>query len=292
MPNSQCAPKMNTNYKKLTVKKPAFLGSCFSIDDLFKIIREWNMLHPTNKIIHKNTHNIKQIWNLIAAKLNTEDCNTEFCWIKKKLKNTKLANNLIHNFRPEMPSTWHHNNTEWLSTEDIDNVLLQYEEVFSEFTYRGAVPIDFDKVLYTNECVSNDVCKINLSKLSHRGKTKIGIVFNLDPHYKNGSHWIAMFIDINKKILGYWDSYAMDPPTEIISLITRLQKQSSKYFKSPLTIMHTNIRHQYKKSECGMYCIHFITQLLEGNSFNKVYKSIISDDEMNKKRQMFFNKSS
>ena len=32
-----------------------------------------------------------------------------------------------------------------------------------------------------------------------RGKTKIGIIFNTDPHDKPGQHWISMFINIKKK---------------------------------------------------------------------------------------------
>ena len=35
-----------------------------------------------------------------------------------------------------------------------------------------------------------------------KGITKIGLIFNLDPHYKEGSHWVAMFID--NRVIGYF----------------------------------------------------------------------------------------
>ena len=36
-----------------------------------------------------------------------------------------------------------------------------------------------------------------------KGKTNIGIIFNLDPHYKQGSHWVAVFIKVRKKEIYY-----------------------------------------------------------------------------------------
>ena len=30
-------------------------------------------------------------------------------------------------------------------------------------------------------------------------KTKLGIVFNTDPHYKSGQHWISLYIDLSRR---------------------------------------------------------------------------------------------
>ena len=53
-------------------------------------------------------------------------------------------------------------------------------------------------------------------------------------------------------------------------------------------LKENKIRHQYKSSECGVYCIHFITQLLKGKTFNQVVNNKIPDDVMNKMRYKFF----
>jgi hypothetical protein len=290
--NNKKSIKRHTKQNK-TLKKAAVKGSCFSVDDLLKIAREWNMLNPRNKILldvehnKSNTLSSKTLWNLVAEKLSSQSCRSEYCWIKKKLS-PHLSRKLLLNFRPEMPSSWHRNNTEWLSTSNIEDVMEQYELEFPNFTFRGAVPIDFDKKLDANSCVSNKVCDMNLRNLKKMNKNKIGIVFNLDEHTKSGSHWIAMFIDLDIMKLGFWDSYGFEPPAEVITLITRMQSQSKKYFKRPLEIVRNKKRHQYKNSECGMYCIYFISQLLEGQKFEQVYNTIITDDFMNQKRKMFF----
>ena len=59
-----------------------------------------------------------------------------------------------------------------------------------------------------------------------------------------------------------------------------------------LEIKINKVRHQYKNSECGMYCIYFITSLLDGKSFKNVVQTIVDDDTMNGKRDEFFNKIS
>ena len=49
-----CAPiiqEPSRKTRKRTLKKAAFDGTCFSSDDLHKIVREWNILHPGDKIV-------------------------------------------------------------------------------------------------------------------------------------------------------------------------------------------------------------------------------------------------
>ena len=186
-----CAPIIQEPTKKIkkrSLKRAAFDGTCFSEDELHKIIREWNILHPNDKILLDTTTSggppsSKILYSAIAAKIATPSCKTEYCWVKKRLPG-RLSKKLIENFRPEMPASWHRNNTEWLSTSNIEDVMNQYQDEFDNFSFRGAVPIDFDKVLAPNQCVSNLVCTMNLRKLKKSGKTKIGIVFNLDEHNK------------------------------------------------------------------------------------------------------------
>ena len=42
-----------------------------------------------------------------------------------------------------------------------------------------------------------------------------------------------------------------------------------------MEIKENKIRHQYKSSECGVYCINFITKLLEGKTFNQIINYIL-----------------
>ena len=58
-------------------------------------------------------------------------------------------------------------------------------------------------------------------ELIKKGKTKIGVVFNLDPHNRGGSHWVSMYTDLMKGGIYFFDSYAMKPKQEIYELMKR-----------------------------------------------------------------------
>ena len=51
---------------------------------------------------------------------------------------------------------------------------------------------------------------------------------------------------------------------------------------------YNNIRFQYEGSECGVYSIHFITELIQGKKFIDVIHNIVDDKTINKKRDYFY----
>ena len=60
------------------------------------------------------------------------------------------------------------------------------------------------------------------------------------------------------------------------------------YLEKKLDVEYNQNRHQYKNSECGVYSLNFIIKLLEGKSFDELTKIKISDDEINKQRDILF----
>jgi hypothetical protein len=295
---NQCAPFIqpidldpNTLTKKnLNLIKSATNHTCFTIDSLRKIADKWSTTYPKNPIKYTSRTTGKQLWDKINKKMN-QQCKSEICWLKQTfIKDTPLANELFDNFKPIMPKKWSQNKYEWLNTLEIRNVMKQYETKHKDFEFIGPVPIDFDTQFGFGQCVVNELCKINLYKLVNKGKSKIGVIFNLDKHYQTGSHWVAMYLDYNDGHINYWDSYAAEPAKEITTLMSRLKNQASNNNKK-LTIRINNTRHQYKNSECGVYCLYFITSLLNGKNFHDVTKNIIDDDTMNSMRSNFFTKN-
>lgn len=260
--------------------------SCLSRGSLLKIANQWNHTH-SDKINVSSHSPSDKIWSQINEKMKTK-CNDEWCWIQQEFVK-KLNDHDINNaYRPMMPKTWKQNKYEWLRTDDIENVMTQYEEANPDFAFIGPVPIDFDKEYGIGHCVVDELCKINIAKLKNKGITKIGVVFNLDPHDKPGSHWVSMFCSLAKhKGIYYFDSYGMNPPNEVSVLMKRLQSQA-RDIGIKLCIKHNNVRHQYQNSECGVYSLFFITQLLRGYTFNKLINSPIMDESMNRKRKFFF----
>ena len=296
---AKCAPFINpTNISKGTkltksnvnIIESATDESCFTIEALRKIANKWNDNNPNIKIIFDDNTNGKVLWNNINNMMSNK-CKTEICWMKQDfIKDSPLARELLKNFKPMMPKKWETNPIEWLNTVDIRDVMNQYEIKYPDFEFVGPVPMDFDTKLGFGQCVVDELCKVKLNNLIAKGDTKLGVIFNLDKHTQSGSHWVAMYCDVKGGYIGYWDSYGMKPSPEVVVLMDRL-KQQGKDLGHNLEIKINKNRHQYKNSECGVYCIYFITSLLDGKTFEDVVNNIISDDNMNAKRKEFYNKT-
>jgi Ulp1 family protease len=67
----------------------------------------------------------------------------------------------------------------------------------------------------------------------------------------------------------------------------RLKTQAEE-LQRETNLYTNNVRHQFKNSECGIYSIHFILKLLEGQSFEDISNNIINDDDMEQNRDKLF----
>lgn len=281
--------------KKILTRKdkcaPKKLGetldfTCYTKKSLMHMKDLWNARHRDALI---NSSNPKEIWRQLGENMKNT-CNRESCWLKQKWADNKLDKKVKNNtFAPTQPSVWKKKPNEWLTSIDILNVMRQYEEKYPDFEFLGPSPIDFDTHKMHGECVWDELCKFSLKKTKDDGIKKVGIIFNLDPHDKPGSHWVAAYINMYKKEIYYFDSYGDRTPSKIKTLVKRVQDESKKLGKK-YTFKVNKKRHQYSDSECGMYCLHFIIELTKGTSFNKFQKVRFTDDLMKKLRNIYFNK--
>ena len=260
--------------------------TCFSKPSLIRIIKSWNQYYNDNKITYNKSDSNYKLWKKLDQKLK-KNCNDEFCWIKQDFM--KQNNIVKEDFKPEMPNKWKSNKNEWLNTLNIEDVLKQYEKKYDDFVFIGAVPIDFDTKLHPGLCVVNELCNIDLLKLSKKGKKKIGIVFNLDKHYEPGSHWVALYGDFDKiNKIYYFDSTGYSEPSEVTDLMNKLKNQAKDKLNKDVDL-HVNVkRHQFKNTECGVYSVNFILNLLKGKKYEDIIENVITDDEMEKNRYKLF----
>jgi hypothetical protein len=300
---SMCAPFIHplslSKSEKLTksninIITSATDESCFTIDALRKIASKWNATHPNMAIEYNDSTSGKTLWHSIRNAMSAK-CTNEVCWLKQDfIKETPIANELLKNFKPFMPKKWEENPREWLNTIDIRDVMNQYEVKHQDFEFIGPVPMDFDSKVGFGQCVVNELCNISLKSLLDKGKNKLGIVFNLDKHTEPGSHWVAMWVqlpcDETTSEICYWDSYGMRPNPEVVKLMNRLQEQA-RGLEKEVIIKINKKRHQYKNTECGVYCIYFLTSFLEGKRFEEIIGNIMNDDKMFEKRKEFFVKT-
>ena len=69
--------------------------------------------------------------------------------------------------------------------------MKQYEKTYEDFEFLGPSPIDYDTHKAYGECVWEELCEFSLRDNLKEGKTKVGIIFNTDPHTEDGEHWVA-----------------------------------------------------------------------------------------------------
>ena len=264
--------------------------SCYTNKSLYKLRDLWNARHPDVKI---TSNSPKEIHRFITEKLSGV-CNKESCWLKQKAEFGSLQSDMADSFAPESPAEWKKNPNEWLSSIDIMNVMKQYEKAYKCFDFIGPTPIDFDTRKLYGECVWDELCNFSLADQIKNGKTKIGIIFNTDPHNKPGQHWISMFINIKKRKIFFFDSTGDKPVPQILALVDRIKEQGLNLKKKIDFKFDSNegIEHQYGNTECGIYSLYFIVHMLEDKMTEHYLKThILKDEYMNKFRHVYFNDS-
>lgn len=276
MKKKQCSPK----------KKGELLDfTCFTPNALGRLKVVWNTRHPDQTV---DSNSPKEIWKQLK-KYMQETCSSESCWLKHQCIKHDLDKSLWEKmFAPHSPEKWKENPNEWLTTVEIQKIMGQWEKARPSFEFLGPSPVDYDEHVVFGECVWEELCKFSLDECKKKGTSKIGIIFNLDKHTQPGSHWVAVFMDLKKHKIYYFDSYGDNMPKRILKFCENVKRQGSN-FKEKYEIYVSKKRHQYGNSECGMFSMFFILQMLEGTMFNTFQKIRIKDSEMVTLRKEYFN---
>jgi hypothetical protein len=313
-----CSPEVD----ELIINK----DSCYTNDIIIQVRDAYNNGHANNKITATDPNNI---WNELKTRLST--CNREDCWLDE-IKDHSLRKRIKdYIFSPDSPERWsesliiknkskrktskNQNNKEeelWLWGGDFLKVFYQYEKRYKCFKFIGPATIDFDSKpkKFRGQCVDNELCNFSLKNHLDNKKTKIGVILNLDKYFQEGSHWVAMFIDIKNKFIFYFESqlyidsndndYEKDIPEQVIVFKDRIIQQGLE-LQNPInfTFYSTKKTHQYSNYECGMYSLFFIITMLT-EKINNVHidlkkrldffiKRRIPDKFINKYRSLYFN---
>jgi hypothetical protein len=188
--------------------------------------------------------------------------------------------------RPKQPEEWKKDPDAWLDSNNIRDVMKQYEEKYKDFLFLGPYPIDFaspDKYSDESKCLINEMCTLDLDKKELEGKRYIGIIFNLDRHDQGGSHWVAAFINIPKNFCYYFDSYGMEPPSPIYKFMQWLTIQEPN-----MKLGWNGVDFQRSNTECGMFSMYFIDRMLAKEPYLKFCRSSPSDAFMLSLRNWMF----
>jgi hypothetical protein len=207
--------------------------------------------------------------------------------------------------RPPAPKSWEKDPDEWLDSNNIADVLNQLEDVYPSFQFMGPFPIDFaapDPYVSKGgtigagagagtdkKCLVTEICELRVKHAMENGVSEIGIVYNLDPHFKGGSHWVSNYIDIPGHVCYYFDSYGMEPPAQVKRFMQWLTTQDPE-----MKLHYSSRRLQYSNTECGIYSIYFISAMLlrknvsSKEQFLRISRKKASDADMLALRKCFF----
>jgi hypothetical protein len=267
--------------------------------------------------LRKKVYNAKT--RRACVKASASGNTAERCLLKHttELAEEEKQKILKEHFRPAMPSEWSADPDMWLASTDIEAVMRQYEEAVPSFKFLGVVPIDFSapdpyeeekdpynihKVAGQNssietqggatsvstggkkqKCLANEFCTVDLKREKAKGIRTIGAVFNLDPHDKNGSHWVACCILLDTKAIYYFDSYGLPPPPQVSRFMRSFILQDAG-----LTLKYNGRRFQFGNSECGMYCMYFLICMINRVLFKTFVRHTVPDKYMLELRHVLF----
>jgi len=214
---SYCSPK-----QLLTKNRPE--NSCLDEELINEMV---NIYNQTNSTKINTDLGLNEKIDLLLKNLKTEiNCDKDYCLHQANIFK-EIKSKIKKKFRPNVPEKWLKDKKTWLNTYDILEILNQYNEAFSDFKFLTVTPIDFDTILNNSVCVDRKLCSLELENYVTNNIYKLGSVFNLDRHYQSGSHWTALYSDLKKAEVYYYDSVARSLPNEIINLVSRMISQGN-----------------------------------------------------------------
>jgi len=279
-------------------------GSCFTLDSLLLIANAYNQKCKRFKSLKPIViQNDKRYLVKEITKVLSPVCSDQLCWLDqdfiKVLKNPEITKNT---FRPKLTTEKY----AWLSNVNITEVMEQYMSKYTDYKFMGCVPIDFDSI------PQYGIKNMDLLKIWNEGIRKISFVFNLDESWQGGSHWVSLYVNLEKNQIYFFDSFGKRPVARIRELVRRISiwcynktfnknigirefkeqffdKNTKNFIERALPeIKYNKTVHQEKNSECGVYSLNAPLRLLNGETFDQVSNNILRDDEVNECRPVYF----
>lgn len=237
-------------------------NSCFTENAVNTLTNAYNKHNPRNSIpLDKSA---KDKWLDLQQKMSRiPKCDQDECWIQNiPLTDREKAILKARLFVPPRPHEWKKDPNTWLTNFDIENVLNQYETAYPQFRFIGPSAIDYDYQDKNRQFVCNNLQHFSVEKQLQKKQPKTGIVFNLDPHNKSGSHWVSMFIDLEDNFMFYFNSTSEPIPRQIKKFVNKVKKQCQGLNRNIEFLENTHTEHQMSNTECGMYSLYFIITML------------------------------
>lgn len=257
-------------------------NTCLTIDQLLEMCIGYNMWLAENpgknvaiRIVNDKSSLLKEIRDRFKDVCDNDHCITQ----------QEFMNKIISKTRKEIQKRYRHNGpkygTNWLTTQDINNVLEKYEKIYPDFKFLGAVALNCNEIDF---CV---LYNFSFEDYAKKNINKIGIVYNLDKYGQPGSHWVSLYADLKNGHIYFCDSAGKVANKYIMNIVDKFQ-QYCKDHNIKCTYKYNKNRHQHDNSECGVYSSNFIIRLLNGETFEQIEADGLNFNQINSCRLLYF----
>jgi hypothetical protein len=212
---------------------------------------------------------------IVREAMTKTSCTTESCALDK----TGLLENVVDRFRP--PGPW--KSTKWLDNQNIDQVLAQYALKYPRFKH-----VEFQMRDFATQ--GGELSRLNWVQLM-KDYDALGCVLNTDLSKGGGEHWTPIFVDFRGGTVEYFDSAGQEPYKEFVDFIINVAATLNKTGRRYQDVLLTNVEHQMKNTECGVYSLYYILSRLHGVKYTAFADKRIPDDMMVLFRKCIFRNS-
>jgi hypothetical protein len=191
--------------------------------------------------------------------------------VQSKYKNEDLGVKIYASFKPKL---WNPRDN-WLGEGDISDLLNLFSQK-NELSFHNYHPVSAGHTFTEN----------NIKK-----KIRHGFVINTSGKYNNGSHWVAMYVDLRTKNLEYFDSFGCRPSEGVEHTLTSIVTSINQKFpeREMGTVVKYNAKQKQRDSnQCGVWCILFIVSRIKGKSLREFADLNITDSDCQKLKSYLF----
>lgn len=268
--------------------------TCFKKDQLELIANIINSKEQ-KQVIPVTT--LKKTHAKIKEHFKNECGDKEYCWLEHLDYDARRV--LYDVFRPKRPLEWSNNPRTWLNNNDIKVVMKQYEKLHKDFEFLGVFSIDFSQY-HGSTCISNlmdnfNMCTFDIKQIKAKKHKRFAFVLNLDTINEPGSHWVALYCNLNPKLANfgiyYYDSVTSPAHQDVKKFMNLVKSQVLRdhpRLGKRFELEFNKVQRQFKNTECGMFCITYLTQCVKNIPFKEICARMKKDDDINKIRNIVY----
>lgn len=170
-----------------------------------------------------------------------------------------------------------------LSNVNIDLTLRQWARKFPNF-----FPYNFNMVNFKE--VGDTLETIPINEVYSQKYNTAACVINSDVYKNPGKHWMALFVDMRQEpfTVEFFNSSGNPPVAEFTAWMQESVTRLESLGKKAESVCVSRIKHQYSRTECGVYALWYIYCRLNGRSYREFSDEVIPDTDMFRFRQHLF----